>query len=155
MTERSTAHATFVIERTYPQAPARVFAAWASAEAKATWFFGPPGKWSPLQRDMDFRPGGRECVRGALTGGPVTDFQAHYFDIVPDERIVYAYEMHLDLRKISVSLATIEFKPAGSGTRLVLTEQGAFLDGYDDAGKREGGSGVLMDQLGAALRRAG
>jgi uncharacterized protein YndB with AHSA1/START domain len=94
-------------------------------------------------------------VRGALTDGPVTDFEARYFDVVPNERIVYAYQMHLDERKISVSLATIEFKPAGSGTRLVLTEQGAFLDGYDDAGKRETGSGVLMDQLDAALRRAG
>ena len=155
MTERSATHATFVIEKTYPYPPASVFAAWSSAEAKAAWFFGPPGKWSALQRELDFRPGGRERVRGALTDGPVTDFEARYFDVVPNERIVYAYQMHLDERKISVSLATIEFKPAGSGTRLVLTEQGAFLDGYDDAGKREIGSGVLMDQLDAALRRAG
>jgi len=29
MTDRSVTHATFVVERTYPVSPARVFAAWA------------------------------------------------------------------------------------------------------------------------------
>jgi hypothetical protein len=60
--------------------------------------------------------------------------------------------MHLDDRKISVSLATFELKPEGSGTRLVMTEQGAFLDGYDDAGSREQGSNFLLDALGNSLQ---
>jgi uncharacterized protein YndB with AHSA1/START domain len=81
----------------------------------------------------------------------VTTFDAVYFDVVPNERLVYTYEMHLDDRKISVSLATIELKPADAGTRLVVTEQGAFLDGYDDAGSREHGTGLLLDRLGASL----
>ena len=38
-------------------------------------------------------------------------FDSLYYDIVPDERIVYSYEMHLDDKRISVSLATIEFAP--------------------------------------------
>jgi hypothetical protein len=50
-----------------------------------------------------------------------------------------------------VSLATIELKPAGKGTKLVITEQGVFLDGYDDAGSRERGTKGLLDQLEAAL----
>jgi uncharacterized protein YndB with AHSA1/START domain len=70
---------------------------------------------------------------------------------VPNQRLVYTYEMRLDDRKISVSLATIELAPAGGGTRLKVTEQGAFLDGYDDAGKREHGTGLLLDRLGASL----
>ena len=56
--------------------------------------------------------------------------------------------------KISVSLATIEFKAVGTGTRLLLTETGAFLDGYDDAGSREHGTNFLMDRMGATLERA-
>ena len=72
--------------------------------------------------------------------------------MVPNERIVYAYEMSLDDRKISVSLATIELAPTQTGTRLVLTEQGAFLDGNDD-GSRERGTNYLLDQLGESLRR--
>ena len=70
----------------------------------------------------------------------------------PIERLVYAYEMTLDDRKISVSLATLELKPAGTGTRLIVTEQGAFLDGYDDAGARQHGTGMLLDRLGVSLQ---
>jgi hypothetical protein len=55
--------------------------------------------------------------------------------------------------KISVSLATIEFEKTGAGTRLTVTEQGAFLDGYDDAGSRERGTAALLDRLEESLRR--
>jgi len=51
-----------------------------------------------------------------------------------------------------VSLATIEVKAAGSGTLLTLTEQGAFLDGYDDSGSRERGTIGIIDKLEAAIR---
>jgi uncharacterized protein YndB with AHSA1/START domain len=81
----------------------------------------------------------------------VSTFDAVYFDVVPNERLVYSYEMHLDERKISVSLATFELKAEGEGTRLVVTENGAFLDGYDDAGSRERGTNVLVDALGRSL----
>jgi hypothetical protein len=33
-----------------------------------------------------------------------------------------------------------------------MTEQGAFLDGYDDSGSREHGSNFLLDALGKSLR---
>lgn len=104
-----------------------------------------------VKRTMDVRPGGGEHLTGRWESGTVSVFDAVYFDVVPDERLVYAYEMHKDDRKISVSLATVELKPAGNGTRLVVTEQGAFLDGYDDAGSREQGTGFLLDQLGKSL----
>ncbi|HET6318752.1 MAG TPA: polyketide cyclase, partial [Chloroflexota bacterium] len=54
---------------------------------------------------------------------------------------------------ISVSLATFEFKPQGSGSRLVMTEQDAFLDGYDDKGSREEGSRLIMDALEREIKR--
>jgi uncharacterized protein YndB with AHSA1/START domain len=37
MTERSIIHDTFALERTYPASPSRVFAAFASKEAKDAW----------------------------------------------------------------------------------------------------------------------
>lgn len=151
MTEPSSTHGTFVIERTYDATPARVFAAWSTADAKALWFAG-PDEWKLLVREMDFRVGGKERLKGRFPSGMTSDFQCTYHDIVADRRIVYAYDMYVGEVKISVSLATIEFAPAGSGTRLVLTEQGVFLDGYDDAGKREHGSGMLLDKLGHSLR---
>jgi uncharacterized protein YndB with AHSA1/START domain len=82
----------------------------------------------------------------------VSTFDAVYHDIVPDERIVYTYTMLLDDKKISVSLATVEVKSAGKGTRLVVTEQGVFLDGYEDKGSREHGTGWLIDKLGESLK---
>jgi uncharacterized protein YndB with AHSA1/START domain len=151
MSERSVTHATFVIERTYPASPARVFAAWSSREAKARWFRG-PDEWGAPEHELDFRVDGRERVSGGPKGGPVHTFEARYHDIVPDARIVSSYEMHLGDKRISVSLATVELEPAGAGTRLIYTEQGAFLDGYDDAGSREHGTIGLIDKLEAAIR---
>jgi uncharacterized protein YndB with AHSA1/START domain len=71
---------------------------------------------------------------------------------VPNARLVYSYVMHLDDKKISVSLATMQLKDMGGRTTLKVTEQGAFLDGYDDAGSREHGTGYLLDALGASLK---
>jgi uncharacterized protein YndB with AHSA1/START domain len=150
MSKRSVTHTTFTIERSLAATPARVFAAFASKEAKQKWFGG-PGEWGKRRWDMDFRPGGREFVSAGPKEGPVHAFDAYYWDIVPDQRIIYSYDLHLDDRRISASLATVELRPEGQGTRLVFTEQAAFLDGYDDAGGREHGTGALLDALEAAL----
>jgi hypothetical protein len=61
--------------------------------------------------------------------------------------------MHLDETRISVSLATVELRPAGAGTRLTFTEQVVFLDGYDNAAEREEGTRAGLDNLDAELRR--
>jgi uncharacterized protein YndB with AHSA1/START domain len=147
----SVVHAIFSLERTYDASPATVYRALSDKAAKARWFEGGEG-YVILERDMNVRPGGHEHLRGRWASGTVSTFDAVYYDVVPNERLVYAYEMSLDDRKISVSLATIQLTPAGAGTRLMVTEQGAFLDGYDDAGSRERGTGSLLDQLGASLR---
>lgn len=89
---------------------------------------------------MDFRVGGRDTNRGGPAGGPVHEFNSLYWNIGPDERFVVTYDMHLDGVRIWVSLTTVECKAAGAGTRLVFTEAGAFLDGYDDAASREHGT---------------
>jgi uncharacterized protein YndB with AHSA1/START domain len=147
MTDRSVTHATFTVERRYPAAPSRVFAAWEDPEAKARWFGG-----DDFTHEHDFRVGGREVSSGNVDGTVFT-YEGRYQDIVPDERIVYAYDMHMGEARISVSLATVELKPDGEGTRLVFTEQGAFLDGLDDPAQRESGTGTLLDQLARELER--
>jgi uncharacterized protein YndB with AHSA1/START domain len=149
---RSAVHGAFHLERTYDATADQVYKALSDEAAKSRWFYGPEG-WRLIERAMDFRVGGRERLRGGFQGGVTTTFDAIYHDIVPRERIVYTYEMHLDERKISVSLATLQIKPAGQErTKLLVDEQGAFLDGYDDAGARERGTADLLDKLGASLK---
>ena len=150
MTDRNAVHATFRIERTYPASPARVFRAFSVLDEKLKWFGG-PSEWERVQPTFDFRESGRETCAGTPPGGEAHAFNALYWDIVQNERIIYAYEMHIGTRRISVSLATVEFRQEGKGTHLVFTEQGAFLDGYDDAGSREHGTNWLLDNLGATL----
>ena len=154
MTERSITHATFVIERTYPVKPARVFAAWADPAIKASWFKGPDeNEAEAAATEFDFRVGGREFSSGKVPSGQTYSYDARYQDIVPNQRIVYTYDMHLDDARISVSLATIELTPVGTGTRMIVTEQGAYLDGLDTPAQREEGTQWLMDQLGEVLQR--
>jgi uncharacterized protein YndB with AHSA1/START domain len=150
MTDRSVTHATFVIERTYAASPARVFGAFADPAAKKRWFTGPDEV--PNEHELDFRVGGKEVSRGRVPDGPTYTFEALIQDIVPNERIVTTYTMHMDEAQISVSVSTTELKPDGSGTRLVYTEQGAFLDGYDNPADREHGTRELLDSLDKYLK---
>ena len=152
MTERSSEHATFTIERVYEGfAPARVFKAWADPAVKAQWFVG-PGDWKERVREADFRVGGRERLVGVWPSGRTTDFDAVYHDIVPDQRIVYSYVMHSNEKKVSVSLATLEFRPERNGTRLVFTEQAAFLDGFEDGGGRQRGTLEQLERVESVLK---
>jgi uncharacterized protein YndB with AHSA1/START domain len=150
MTTRNVVHASFTITRQWKTAPARVFEAFAKEEAKAKWFAGPPGS-EELEKSFDFREGGRETKKGRHANGIVSSFDCIYRDIVPNERIVYSYVMHIDGKKISVSQACIEIKPENGGTKLTVTEYGDYLDGYDDAGSREHGTNFLMDALGKSV----
>ncbi|HXD55459.1 MAG TPA: SRPBCC domain-containing protein [Solirubrobacteraceae bacterium] len=144
MSERSTEHATFVIERALAAAPQRAFAAWATVEAKSKWF-GPP---SMDGYDFEFRPGGHERFVADVPDGARYRYDALYHDVVPEERIVYTYEMYRDEDRISVSVATIEFAAgADGGTAMTVTEQGVYLDGHDTAAIREHGTRELLEKL--------
>jgi uncharacterized protein YndB with AHSA1/START domain len=157
MSERSVIHDTFTIARTYPATPSRVFAAFASEEAKDSW--GDTGDVEPSESsepsEFDFRIGGRERFSHKYEGKTYR-YDGLYYDIVPDQRIVYSYEMYADDVRISVSLATIEFAKSGDGTELTWTEQGTYLDGIDGAEAPElrlGGTNEMLDGLTSYLER--
>jgi uncharacterized protein YndB with AHSA1/START domain len=156
MTERPVIHDTFTIERTYPATASRVFAAFASKEAKEAW--GDTGDLTEPGADaadpeFDFRVGGHERF-GFGYQGTSYRYDARYYDIVPDQRIIYSYDMYADGARISVSVATIEFRAAADGTTLTWTEQGTYLDGFDGAEAprlREGGTAEMLDGLAKHL----
>ena len=94
-----------------------------------------------------------EVLVGRHPSGVVSAFHCTYHDIVPDERIVYAYRMALDGVPMSSSLATIEIRADGDGAHLTLTEYGVYFDGFRESAHegREHGTGWLLDRLGASL----
>lgn len=152
MSDRSVAHGTFVIEREFPHPVSKVFSAWADPNKKAKWFGAPTGE-TPAQI-FEFRPGGRESLSGKVPDGPSFRFDVTYQDIIPNSRILYTYDMHLNDEKISVSLAAVEFTPRGNGTHFKVTEYGLFLDGLDNVEQRKAGTIPMIDQLGRYLDTA-
>jgi uncharacterized protein YndB with AHSA1/START domain len=156
MTERSIIHDTFVLERAYPASPSRVFAAFASKEAKNAW--GDTGDIAGIEpstgaAEFDFRVGGHERF-GFVYQGVNYTYDAFYYDIVPGQRLVYSYEMYADGVRFSVSVATVELGKTDDGTTLTWTEQGAYLDGFDGADAprlRQGGTSEMLDGLAKYL----
>jgi uncharacterized protein YndB with AHSA1/START domain len=150
---RSAAHSTFVIERRFSAPVERVFSAWSDADKKRHWF-ACHDDWSTVEYQLDFRVGGSERNAVATDRGVVHTFSARFFDIVLNERIVYAYDMHVGNVRISVSLVTVAFEPGPvttPTTRMTFTEQVVFLDGHGDADERREGTEVGLDRLVTTL----
>ena len=154
MTLSTVAHDTFVIERSYNVPVAQVFRAWADPTVKARWFAGSADALG-AGYELDFRVGGREVNRGGPPGGPLYTYESEFRDIIPEQRIIYTYEMFTDETRISVSVATVQFRSHDATTQLVLTEQGVFLDGHDTVAQREEGTRTLLDSLAAILNGGG
>lgn len=146
-------HGTFSIERTYPQPPARVFFAHSDQAMKRRWLAEGEG-WDVSKFTLDFRVGGEEISRFQFQGGPEITYDAIIQDIVPNQRIVFAYRMSVAGHPISVSLATIELSAAGKGTLLRYTEQGTYFGDPNAPASREHGSREILEKLGAELESA-
>jgi uncharacterized protein YndB with AHSA1/START domain len=145
MTERSVNHATFTLERTYPADPARVFAAWADPASKARWMVGSNGDHA-----LDFRVGGLESVHSTFNDKLIS-FTTTYVEIVEIGRITYNSTLTFGDELSTVSLTTVEFSADGDGTKLVLTEHGAYLDGHELPEWREEGTATQLDNLAKEL----
>lgn len=150
-TERSVVHSTFSIERAYPVPPSRVFGAFSNQATKRRWFAEGEG-WEVNEFSLDFRVGGCETSRFRFKGGALMGNDTVYLDIIPDQRIIFAYTMTVGDKRTSVSLATVEIVPSGSGAHLTYTEQGAFFDTKDRPEGREAGCREMLEKLSDELR---
>lgn len=142
-------HGTFTLRRNYKASAERLYQAWTDIEMKARWFVG-PDSWKLLERSLDLRVGGTEILRGRTDTGLETLYAARYYAIVPNEQLVYVYDMHLGGKHHSLTVATVEIAPSGTGSSLVFTEQVVFLDGTtSESGikSRQHGVGSHLDRI--------
>lgn len=155
MPQPSVLHHTFVLERSFPVPPSRVFAAFADPAQKRCWFV--ESDRNPVEHfQMDFRAGGTELARirfgpGTPVAGMICTNEIRYLHIVPNARIVFASTMTIGDHCISASLATFELLPTEAGTDLIFTHQAAFFEGADGPAMRQEGWRTLIDRLSAGL----
>lgn len=152
-TDRFTFHANFTVERTFDFSPARVFAAWEDVETRSRWAV--PAGDELVFAEADFRVGGRDVSKCGPAGDLSFLIETLYEDIVPEERIVITERVTHGGTRLSVSLMTAEFKPAGPNTRLVLTHQMVALDGSGIAEGSEAGWTEVLENLAHELQYGG
>lgn len=154
MPEPAVTHSTFVVERNYPQSPDRVFAAFAQPARKRRWYA--EGDHEIQEYEMEFRVGGSERLHyrfkeGHPIAGSEINNESTYQDIVPEQRIVITQKMALNGKPISITIVTFEFLASETGTNLVLTNQGTFVDWPDGAQMIEHGWRSLLESLGKCV----
>jgi len=138
-------HRTFVIERELPGSVAHAYRFWSDHELKRRWNACHPD-WQVVEDTFDFRLDGGESVIWRMPDGTEQAMLAHFLEIAPRERIVYAYTMRTDGRAISSSLVTVEFVGRDDRTVMTYTEQAMFGDAAD-GDIRESGTGAGFERL--------
>lgn len=143
-------HGEFSVKRHIDAPRERVYSAWTALEHRKHWFVGPAG-WKQLERSVDLKVGGKEIAHGRMENGIETIYTARFHLIVPNTRLIYAFDMHVAGKHFSVSLAGVEFEDSSTGTELTYTEQAFYLDkDYGMEGRVEGTNG-LLDRFEAYL----
>jgi uncharacterized protein YndB with AHSA1/START domain len=147
---QSVVHNTFVIERSYPQPPQGVFAAFAQPARKRRWYV--ESEHEIQEFEMEFRVGGSEKFRyrfreGHPIAGSVIANEGTYQDIVPESRIVMTSKMSLNEKPIMVALATLEFVRSATGTDLIFTHQGTYIEWPGGPEMIQAGWRALLERL--------
>ncbi len=108
------------IRRIYAQPVAAVYTAW-SDPAQIKYWMGPSDDYGETEVSMDVRVGGRYRFVMHAPDGETHRVGGVFREIVPNRRLVYTWAWESTPER--ESLVTVEFRPAGQGTELVVTHQ--------------------------------
>lgn len=148
MADTNITYGSFTVERVYNAPTSKVFSAYTEADARYRWLIRSDG-WTV----HDYRPaqkaqaGATEFSKFSPPGASVVlTNETTFLDVQENNRVIVAYAMTVDGAPLSSSLLTTEFHVESDGqTRLILTEQGAYLDGNVEG--REEGTRALLEQF--------
>lgn len=146
MTDLNAIAETVHDQRVLNASPARVYAAFADAEARK--------RWEPTPTDMEMRYGPSAFEVGAheesemiKDGEVLAAFDTRYVDIVPEKRIVSSIRVKAGGQTMSCSQSTVELVPEGAGTRVICHEQVAWFGGKNMKSEHQEGWRTLLDGL--------
>ena len=153
---------SFTIPLDLVAAPEQLWPLFAELPLRKTWV-RMPGPSSTATHEFDFRVGGGERMTNTFVSGELSEGlenRSTFYDIVPNERIVFSYEALVGGILRWVALATVELSPNDDGgTRLEWTEQYSFVhlstaDGVNDVKHLIGGTRLRLNGLVAAAAAA-
>ena len=142
-------HRTFVLQRNLPGSPRNAFRFWSDHKLKRQWTSCHPD-WLVLEDSFNFEVDGKERIRWRMPDQGEMAMVAHFLEIAPAERLVYAYAMRSGTKTISSSLVTVEFTASAGNTLMTWTEQAVF-DSVATGDMRESGTGVGLNRLIEAM----
>ena len=108
------------IRRNFTQPVATVYAAWSDPEQISRWM-GPSDEFGPAEVMIDVRVGGRYRFVMHAPDGELHRVGGVFREVVPNRRLVYTWAWESTPER--ESLVTVEFRPAGQGTELLVTHQ--------------------------------
>jgi uncharacterized protein YndB with AHSA1/START domain len=135
------------LSRHYPVAPEKVWRAWTDAQAVKKWWGPGPGEPVSLA-ELDVRVGGRFRIVFGGADGKLHECAGVYQEVVPNRKLVFTWSWPRTTPE-RISVVTVEFRTAGTGTDLVFKHEQLFDEKVRDDHKR-GWSG-LLDKLAAFL----
>lgn len=136
---------SLTIRRRFKASPERVFRAWTEPAQIARWFG--PGEIKVLEAEFEPRPGGRFMIHAVSPSGEDHRVSGLVKEAVPNEKVVYTWAWQSTPER--QSLVTVEFKPDGDGTLLVLTHEQFFDEPARD--RHNAGWSAALDKLEAYL----
>lgn len=148
-------HASFSVERAYKSSRARVYKGFTDNASRRRWLIESDG-WTihHIDAPSEVRPGAVESSKFSPPGAEIVlTNDTTFLDVQEDERLIFAYAMTLEGEPLSSSLTTVEFLDDGNGSRIVLTEQGAYAGDEDVAGRKHGTS-LLLEALAKEIGEA-